>query len=485
MSMRNTKRLLVLSALAALTCATTTATAQSGRPTAFTNARIHTVSGKTIENGTLVIKNGKIEAVGSDVVVPAGAKVVDASGKTIMPGLVSAWSSAGLRPPTTRSNTPQRGGRGRRFRPTRSSSGGRSSNKAATKVIDGMYPRQPVFGKLLDVGVTSLALTPSGSGFPGLGAVLNPAGKTRDELAVNDEAFVQIGMQRSASGKKMLTDMFAKAKKAVVEREKPPAPKEPAKKPEAKPAAKPATGKPATGKPTEKPKEGKEPPKPAPKPAPKPTPKEGEKKQDPKKAAPPAKKAPPKKKPKDPNVEVIADLLQGKRRAIVQISSAADLLHWRTAVDDDVKFPRMVAVTRHDTRSGTIDLVIDHLKKWDCSVLLPPSLTTLPNTQHLTHPAKKLHDAGIEVGFAIGESPAAVRNIFFSLMEMVRAGLPADVAIKAVTQVPAKALGIDKRTGTIEVGKDADLLLFSGDPLSPIGKLEQVWLRGSRVESKK
>jgi hypothetical protein len=489
MSMRNTNRLLVLSALVALTCATTTATAQSARPIAFTNARIHTASGKTIENGTLVIKNGKIEAVGKDVVVPAGAKIVDATGKTIMPGLVSAWSSAGLRPPTPRSNTPQRGRGGRRFRPSRGgSSGGATSNKAATKVLDGIYTRQPIFGKLLEVGITSLALTPQGGGFPGLGAVLNPAGKTRDDLALNDEAFVQIGMQRNAGAKKLLKDMFAKAKKVVEERENPPAPKKPAKKPE---AAKP-TGKPAakpTEKPAAKPKEGKEPPipkpapKPTPKPTPKPAPKGGETKQGPKAAAP-AKKAPP-KKPKDPNVEIIADLLQGKRRAMVQISSAADLLHWRTAVDDDVKFPRMVVVTRHDSNSGTIDMVADHLKNWDCSVLLPAALSSLPRTQHLTHPAKKLHDAGIEIGFAIGESPPAVRNIFFSLMELVRAGLPADIAIKAVTHVPAKALGIDKRTGTIEVGKDADLLLFSGDPLSPIGKLEQVWLRGSRVESKK
>ncbi|MFT4839690.1 MAG: hypothetical protein ACI90M_000140 [Candidatus Azotimanducaceae bacterium] len=488
MSMRNTNRLLLLSALAALTCATTTATAQSGRPTAFTNARIYTVSGETIESGTLVIKNGKIEAVGSDVVVPAGAKIVDATGKTIMPGLVSAWSSAGLSAPTTRSNTPQRGGRSRRFRPSMGRSSGATSNKAATKVVDGMYTRQPIFGKLLEVGITSLALTPPGGGFPGLGAVLNPAGKNRDEIALNDEAFVQIGMQRNAGAKKLLTDMFAKAKKAVEEREKPPEPKEPEKKPE---AAKPATDKP-TEKPAEKAKDGKVPPtptptptptpKPTPKPAPKPAPKDGEKKQEPKAAAP-ANKAP-EKKPKDPNVEVIADLLQGKRRAIVQIDSAADLLHWRTAVDDDVKFPRMVVVTRHDSNSGTIDMVTEHLKKWDCSVLLPPSLSTLPRTQHLTHPAKKLHDAGIEIGFAIGDSPTAVRNIFFSLMELVRAGLPADVAIKAITLVPAKALGIDKRTGTIEVGKDADLLLFSGDPLSPVGKLEQVWLRGSRVESK-
>jgi imidazolonepropionase-like amidohydrolase len=115
-------------------------------------------------------------------------------------------------------------------------------------------------------------------------------------------------------------------------------------------------------------------------------------------------------------------------------------------------------------------------------VLLPPSLSTKPGSSYLIHPAKELHDAGIEVGFAIGESINSVRALFYNLMELVRAGLPADVAIKAVTQVPAKALGIDERVGTLEEGKDADLLVFDGDPLSPTGKLEQVWLRGQQVE---
>ncbi len=490
MSMRNKNRLLTLSIVAALTCATISAqdrAARNTRPTAFTNARIHTVSGEAIENGTIVIKNGKIEAIGNDIVVPAGAKIIDATDMTIMPGLVSAWSRAGLRAPSRSSNTPQRGRRSGRRMPSMGRGSSSASNKAATKVFDGIYIRQPIFRSLLETGVTSLALNPDGRGFPGLGAVLNPAGKTRDELALDDEAFVQIGMQRSGAAKQLLKATFEKAKKVVEERTKPAAPAEPAKKPEA-----PAPGKkPAEAKPTPKPAEGKEPPKPtpAPKPTPKPTPKpepkpkpkEGEKKQP---AKPPAAAKAPPKKPVDPNVEVIADLLQGKRRAILQIDSAADLLHWQSVVADDVKFPRMVAVQRHDTTAGTIDLVIDHLKKWECSVLLPPVLTTMPQTQYLIHPAKKLHDAGIEIGFALGDDPRTVRDIFFNMMELVRAGLPAETAIKAITLVPAKALGIDKRTGTLEIGKDADLLIFNGDPLSPTGTLEQIWLRGNRVEKK-
>ena len=131
-----------------------------------------------------------------------------------------------------------------------------------------------------------------------------------------------------------------------------------------------------------------------------------------------------------------------------------------------------------------MDMVVDHLKKWECSVLLPPALSTKPRSAYLIHPARELHDAGIEIGFAIGESTGSVRALFYNLMEMVRAGLPEDVAIKAVTHVPAKALGIDKRVGTLEEGKDADLLVFDGNPLSPTGTLEQVWLRGQKVEKK-
>lgn len=466
--------------LAALATATA-ARAQDTRPVAFTNATIHTVSGPVIERGTLVVRNGKIDAVGADVTVPAGARIVDASGMTILPGLVSAWSQAGLAAPQTRSSMPQRGGRRSRGR-MRPSTAGRTTNEAATKAADALYARQDVFGELLSAGVTSLALNPLGYGFPGLGAVLDPSGTTRTELTLDDDAFVQIGMQRDANAKKLLKETFEKAKEVVAEREKPkeepkPEPKEGDKKDEAKEGqAKPAEG--------EQPKPG-EGPKPGDEPKPEKDKEQGGKEQGGKEQGGEQKPAEqkPKPKPKDPKLEVLADLLQGKRRAMLQIDSAADMLHWQSIVDDDVTFPRTVVVTRHDSNSGTIDLVLDQLKEWKCSVLLPPSLTTKPRSYHLDNVAKTLHDGGIEIGFAVGDSQQEVRRLFFQLMELTRSGLPADVALKAVTLVPAKMLGIDKRTGSLEVGKDADLLVFDGDPLAPTGRLAQVWLRGKRVET--
>ena len=61
---------------------------------AFTGARIITASGDTIENGTVVVVGNRITAVGPGVAVPAGAKQIDASGKTIMPGIVAHFVRA-------------------------------------------------------------------------------------------------------------------------------------------------------------------------------------------------------------------------------------------------------------------------------------------------------------------------------------------------------------------------------------------------------
>src|SRR5690606_6956755 len=74
-----------------------TAVAAQERPIALTNARILTLGeAGTIERGTVVMRDGKIVELGADVAIPAGAEVVDVQGGTVMPGLVHAWSQAGV-----------------------------------------------------------------------------------------------------------------------------------------------------------------------------------------------------------------------------------------------------------------------------------------------------------------------------------------------------------------------------------------------------
>jgi cytosine/adenosine deaminase-related metal-dependent hydrolase len=204
---------------------------QGTRPLAITNARILTMEGATIDNGTVLIRNGKIQTVGDEVKLPAGTQIIDAKGGTLMPGLVSAYSRAGL---SGSSATPSRRGSSRRgpprgFRMSRGrSSSGAGRNSAATKVAHAIYARQNIFHTLLEAGVTSLALAPTGTGFPGQGALLNLSGKTRSSLVADDAMFVAINPANNTKAKKLIKDTFASAKKLIEERNKPAA--TPAKK---------------------------------------------------------------------------------------------------------------------------------------------------------------------------------------------------------------------------------------------------------------
>jgi len=65
-------------------------------PIALVGATIHTVADGVIENGTIVFDGGVITAVGADVQVPSGARVVDATDKHIYPGLIDAYSQVGI-----------------------------------------------------------------------------------------------------------------------------------------------------------------------------------------------------------------------------------------------------------------------------------------------------------------------------------------------------------------------------------------------------
>jgi len=69
---------------------------------AITNARIHPISRPVIERGTIVIRGSRIEAVGGNVQVPAGAKVIDAAGAHVYPGFIDAATTVGLDEPGPR-----------------------------------------------------------------------------------------------------------------------------------------------------------------------------------------------------------------------------------------------------------------------------------------------------------------------------------------------------------------------------------------------
>src|SRR5690349_16812659 len=64
---------------------------------AIRNVRIVRVRGEALASGTILIADGKIQAVGSNIALPSGIRVIDGGGDTVMPGIVDANARFGLR----------------------------------------------------------------------------------------------------------------------------------------------------------------------------------------------------------------------------------------------------------------------------------------------------------------------------------------------------------------------------------------------------
>src|SRR3954449_8358279 len=92
-------------ALAAIAFLATLASAGSAQTIAITGGKVYPVSGPPIENGTVVITNGKIAAVGANIAIPAGTQRIDATGKIVTPGFVDAATQLGVQEVSAVNNT--------------------------------------------------------------------------------------------------------------------------------------------------------------------------------------------------------------------------------------------------------------------------------------------------------------------------------------------------------------------------------------------
>jgi imidazolonepropionase-like amidohydrolase len=182
-----------------LICGQTVLAQQIGSPTtqegvlpprgvfAIRNARIVTVSGPEIENGTVVIRDGKIEAVGASVNVPAGAQIIEGRGLSVYPGMIDAGTNMGL------VEVPQ----GANGTVDLSEVGEFNPN---AKAIIAVNPHSAHIAVTRVEGVTNTVTSPTGGLISGQAALINLLGTAPKEMAVVPQAALVINYPRIGAG---------------------------------------------------------------------------------------------------------------------------------------------------------------------------------------------------------------------------------------------------------------------------------------------
>ncbi|MEN5116693.1 amidohydrolase family protein [Luteimonas sp. TWI662] len=165
----------------------------------------------------------------------------------------------------------------------------------------------------------------------------------------------------------------------------------------------------------------------------------------------------------------------GDRRVVFGVGRAVDIVRL------------LELARRHDIRpiigGGTEAwMVADQLARADVPVILHPH-SNLPFgfSQGTLDNARILHEAGVRIVFTSGHLHNA-RTIRQVAGNAVAQGVPWEVALQAVTSTAADVFGLGDTHGQIAVGRQADLVLWDGDPLELTTQAQHVWIAGRTVE---
>jgi imidazolonepropionase-like amidohydrolase len=96
--------------------------------------------------------------------------------------------------------------------------------------------------------------------------------------------------------------------------------------------------------------------------------------------------------------------------------------------------------------------------------------------------AARLHEAGVQIAISGGGGAAYTNRLPYEAGVAVAFGLPEEEAVKAVTINAARFVGIDDRVGSLETGKEATLLVTTGNPLDYLSNIEQAYIQGRNID---
>lgn len=454
------KKTYLLAAVAVVAFATTS-NVQAQKPLAFKGAKIITMAGDTIENGTIVFRDGKIADVGTDIKIPVEARVIDASDKVIMPGFVEAHTSSGM-------------------------SQANETNPIVpyVSVIDSIDPMSSYFRSARRNGVTTVRVVPGNSTLiGGQAAVIKTGGEFIDDMVLKSDAGVKISL-RPVSGSRM--GHLAKLRKALDDAkfklDKKNKAKEDKEEEEAKKDGKKGKKKDADKKEKEGDKDEED------------SDEEKEKKdkeEKPAKKKDDAKKDAKKKDEAKPEpVESELDkamfaILSGDLPVVIYCDQAMDVGQALRLIEQ-YNFDASLVLGRECYKAAK------QVADSKLPVVLDASLVFFeedPRTKEETKIVlpKVFRDNDVKFVFQVGRSGDTTLGssyFWYQAATAVKYGMPVEDALAALTTLPAKFLGVDEFVGSIEEGKDGDIIVLSGEPLSVDTWVDMTIINGEIVYEK-
>lgn len=398
------------------------------RAYAITGATIHTLTGEAVENGTVVVRDGLIAAVGTDVSVPSGAEVIDAAGMHVYPGMVDAFSRLGLTEIGAVDVTQDLDELG--------------DYNPHLNAYTAVHPASEHIPVTRANGVTHAVSAPSGGGgfrrggnggIPGQATLLHLDGWTVEEMAIEPSAAMVVEWPT------LRTRTFDFSSFSTRERPFTEAKEEYDEK-------------------VEKLDEWFE-------------------------AARHYKQAvergDPSKFGRNLQLEHLARALDGGLRVIVAANE-------KRSIEDAVGFAERHGLEVAIAGGQEARKVKDLLAERGIPVILGPS-QSLPREEDdpYHYPfslAGELHEAGLKIAFATFNASDS-RTLPYEAANTVPFGLSREEALRAVTLYPAEILGVADRLGTLETGKVGNLIVTDGDPLEIQTAVEYVFIKGIPVDT--
>ena len=378
---------------------------------AITNGKLFTVTQGMIENGTILIEDGKITAIGADLPVPAGCEVLDAAGKWVTPGFIDAHTHIStFAEPQPRPNI-------------HDGNETTSPNTAQIRGIDGLNPQDMAIEEARKAGFTTCFTGPGSANVlcgTGIAFKCKP-GETVYDLVIPGTEMMKMAFGENPKNVYGSKNVLPKTRMGVA-----------AVLREALFNAKVYSDAKRKAE-----KDGKEPPKP------------------------------------DFRLEALVPVVRGEMKCRIHAHRNDDIV---TAVRIAKEFNLDFAI-EHCTEGYMIKdfLAREKVQAVVGPLDMQPAKMEIWNTT-FANPGI-LEKAG--VNFCLTQDTSSFTKMLpINVGIAIREGLSWDYALKAVTLNPAKLLGLEDRMGSLEVGKDADIAIFNGDPFCNYTKCTETIIDG-------